>query len=120
MGSRYGRVMGAPGSASRHSERQMSLHRTVLTRFPLTRALPPPSSPWLAYLGIGAVLLLVHSLLETGSLPQSFLYDGIGASAVAMALIGVWRYRPERVAPWLLMAAGQGLFVAGDLAWNWF
>jgi diguanylate cyclase (GGDEF)-like protein len=98
----------------------MSLDRTVLSRFPLTRAMPAPSSPWLVYLGIGAVLLLVHAALETGSLPQSFLYDGIGASAVAVALIGVWRHRPERVAPWLLMAAGQGLFVAGDLAWNWF
>jgi diguanylate cyclase (GGDEF)-like protein len=77
-------------------------------------------SPWLVYLAAGAVLLVVHALLETSSLPQSFLYDGIGASAIVVALFGVWRNRPDRVAPWLLIAFGQALFVAGDLVWNWF
>ncbi len=27
---------------------------------------------------------------------------------------------PDRIAPWLLMAFGQALFVAGDLIWNWY
>ena len=77
-------------------------------------------SPWLAYLAVGALLLVLHASLETGSLPQSFLYDGVGASAIVVALVGVWRNRPDRVAPWLLMAVGQALFVAGDLTWNYF
>ena len=51
---------------------------------------------------------------------QSLLYDAIGASAVAVALIGVWRNRPERRLPWVLMAIGQASFVAGDLLWNWY
>ena len=77
-------------------------------------------SPWLLYLAVGALLLALHASLETGSLPQSFLYDGVGASAIVVALVGVWRNRPDRVAPWLLMAFGQALFVAGDLTWNYF
>ena len=46
------------------------------------------------------------------------MYDAIGASAVVMALLAVYRYRPERALPWLLMAAGQASFVLGDLVWN--
>ena len=77
-------------------------------------------SLWMAYLAIGALMLVVHAALGTGSQSQSFLYDAIGASAVAVALIGVWRNHPDRPLPWIFMAAGQGLFVAGDLLWNWF
>ncbi len=77
-------------------------------------------SPWLAYLGAGALGLVVHAALAPGSLPQSFLYDAIGASAILLALAGIRRHRPDRMAPWLLMAFGQALFVAGDLVWNWF
>jgi diguanylate cyclase (GGDEF)-like protein len=74
----------------------------------------------MAYLAIGALLLVVHATLETGSLAQSFLYDAIGASAVTVALIGVRRNKPDRALPWVLMALGQALFVAGDLLWNWY
>ena len=77
-------------------------------------------SLWMGYLAIGALMLVVHAALDTGSQSQSFLYDAIGASAVAVALIGVWRNHPDRPVPWILLAAGQGLFVAGDLLWNWF
>jgi len=75
---------------------------------------------WMAYLAIGALLLAVHRMLETGILPQSLLYDVIGGSAVATVLFGVWWNKPDRPAPWILMAVGQGLFVAGDLLWNWY
>jgi diguanylate cyclase (GGDEF)-like protein len=78
------------------------------------------SAAWLAYLAAGVLAMAVHAAMETGSLPQSFLYDIIGASAVGMALFGVWLHRPDRAAPWLFMAAGQALFVAGDLTWNYF
>jgi diguanylate cyclase (GGDEF)-like protein len=66
------------------------------------------------------VLLVVHATMETGSLAQSLLYDVIGGSAVAIALLGVWWHTPDRPAPWVLMALGQALFVAGDLLWNWY
>jgi diguanylate cyclase len=77
-------------------------------------------APWLAYLGAGVLGVALHTVLETGSLPQSFVYDGVGASAIVVALIGVWMLRPDRPAPWLLMVFGQALFVAGDLTWNYF
>ena len=87
---------------------------------PMTRASNLRLTLPMAYLAIGALLVVVHATLETGSLPQSLLYDVIGASAVTVALIGVWRNKPDRAAPWILMAIGQALFVAGDLLWNWY
>jgi diguanylate cyclase (GGDEF)-like protein len=75
---------------------------------------------WLAYLAAGVVALAVHASLETGSLTQSLTYDVVGASAVAIAFIGIRRNRPDRALPWILMALGQALFVLGDLAWNWY
>jgi diguanylate cyclase (GGDEF)-like protein len=75
---------------------------------------------WLAFLAAGVVGLVIHASLETGSLTQSFVYDAVGASAVAVALIAIQRHAPDRRLPWLLMVFGQALFVAGDLAWNWY
>jgi diguanylate cyclase (GGDEF)-like protein len=87
---------------------------------PIARSMHLRVTPLTAYLAVGAVLVAVHWLLDTGSLTQSFLYDIIGASAVVAALIGVRMHRPDRALPWILMAAGQALFVAGDLLWNWY
>jgi diguanylate cyclase (GGDEF)-like protein len=75
---------------------------------------------WMAYLAVGAVFLVVHAALETGSMAQNLTYDVVGASAVAVALVGVRSNRPDRRLPWLLMAFGQALFVMGDLTWNWY
>lgn len=75
---------------------------------------------WMAYLAAGAMAVILHASLETGSMTQSLVYDAIGASAVVVALVAIRRWRPDRMLPWLLMAAGQALFVAGDLAWNYY
>jgi diguanylate cyclase (GGDEF)-like protein len=77
-------------------------------------------SLWTAYLAAGVAALVLHAALPTGSTAQSLLYDAIGASAVVIALVAVRRFRPDRRLPWLLMAAGQALFVAGDLVWNYY
>src|SRR5215831_18094318 len=77
---------------------------------PIARSMHLRLTPLTAYLAVGAALVAVHWLLPTGSLTQSFLYD----------VIGVRLHRPDRALPWLLMAAGQALFVAGDLLWNWY
>lgn len=74
----------------------------------------------MAYLAAGAMAVVLHASLETGSMTQSLLYDVVGASAVVIALVAIRRWRPDRMLPWLLMAAGQALFVAGDLAWNYY
>ena len=75
---------------------------------------------WAAFFAVGAAALVVHSLLETGSMVQNSFYDIIGGSAVLVALIGIWKNKPDRRLPWLLMAVGQGMFVAGDILWNWY
>ena len=87
---------------------------------PTARRSTARRSLWLAYLVAGAAAVALHASLETGSLTQSYLYDVIGASAVVAAFFGIWRHRPERALPWLLLAWGQALFVAGDLMWNYY
>jgi diguanylate cyclase (GGDEF)-like protein len=80
----------------------------------------PSSSPAIAYVAVGAALITLHTSLESGSVAQNATYDLVGVSAVVVALIAAWRYRPDRRLAWVLMAAGQGLFVAGDLMWNYY
>src|SRR5215471_2543056 len=87
---------------------------------PIARSMHLRLTPLTACLAVGAALVAAHWLLPTGSLTQSFLYDAIGAAAVVGALVGIRLHRPDRPVPWLLMAAGQALFVAGDLLWNWY
>jgi diguanylate cyclase (GGDEF)-like protein len=77
-------------------------------------------SPLVLYLIGGALLIGLHSWLEIGSRLQGYTYDVVGASAVGAALLGAWRHRPDRRLPWILMAAGQASFVAGDLLWNYY
>ena len=74
--------------------------------------------PATAFALIAGFAVLVHRLLPTGSLPQNLVYDGIGMAAVAAIVAGVLIYRPERPQPWLLLAAGQLLFVTGDALWT--
>jgi diguanylate cyclase (GGDEF)-like protein len=93
---------------------------TAGSSMPTARRSIARRSLWLAYLVAGAAAVALHASLETGSLTQSYLYDVIGASAVAAAFVGIWRNRPERALPWLLLARGQALFVAGDLMWNYY
>lgn len=87
---------------------------------PNLRAFLSRPSPAVVYLAIGVALVLLHSSLELGSLAQDLTYDVVGVSGVAAALFGAWRNRPDRRLPWVLMAFGQALFVAGDLLWNWY
>jgi diguanylate cyclase (GGDEF)-like protein len=77
-------------------------------------------SPLVLYLIGGALLIGLHSWLDLGSRAQGYTYDVVGASAVGAALFGAWRNRPDRRLPWVLMAAGQASFVAGDLLWNYY
>jgi diguanylate cyclase len=66
------------------------------------------------FLGAGIAATAAYLLAPRG-MGADLLYEVIGAAAVAaIALAGV---RQERRRPWLLMAAGQALFVAGDVLW---
>ena len=104
---RYAGAMGGRGHATEPVVGQPSFQDRRRHVMPMTRATHLRVTLPMAYLAVGALLVVVHATLETGSLPQSLLYDVIGASAVTVALIGVWRNKPDRAAPWILMAIGQ-------------
>ena len=112
--------MGGWAHPARRSPGERSVPPEIATKMPMNRLASLRVPLWMAYLAVGGLLLVVHASLETGSLTQSYLYDAIGASAVSVALIGIWRNRPDQRLPWILIAAGQALFVAGDLLWNWY
>jgi signal transduction histidine kinase len=78
---------------------------------------------WLGYLAGGAVASLAYLLLPSfgwgrAEVPRLLLYGGIGASAVACIAIGLRRYRPQRLAPWYLLLAGQLLYLLADLTFH--
>jgi diguanylate cyclase (GGDEF)-like protein len=86
----------------------------------MSRRKLPGVQLWSAYLAVGALALVLHAAIENGSPTQGWFYDVVGASAVAMAVVGVIRNAPDRRLPWILMAIGQASFVAGDIMWNWY
>ena len=67
---------------------------------------------WRFYLGAGALATGGYYLLSDGA--GAVLYVVIGASAVATIAAGIRWHRPPRRSAWWLIAAAQGLFVAGD------
>jgi diguanylate cyclase (GGDEF)-like protein len=71
----------------------------------------------LAYGLVSSLAIVAHLLLEWGSLEQQILYELIAAASVPAILLGVWRHRPARPLPWLLLGAAQLLFVLGDTIW---
>ena len=67
---------------------------------------------WRLYLGVGALAIVVYYLLPP--LAGAVYYVAVGASAAAAIVLGLRWHRPPRRTPWWLIAAAQGLFVAGD------
>jgi diguanylate cyclase (GGDEF)-like protein len=68
---------------------------------------------WLAF---GALSLVAYFALPSHDL-QDFAYQVPGMLSVLAVLAGVWRHRPARPAPWIVLAAGLALSTAG--AWTW-
>src|SRR5215218_3744108 len=67
---------------------------------------------WRLYLGAGALATGVYHLLPPG--PRAVLNVVVGLSVVAAIAVGITWHRPARRLAWWLIAAAQGLFVAGD------
>ncbi len=68
---------------------------------------------WLVGGGAGAVLyFLVPPFAGNG-----LMYNALGLGAAAAILVGVRRNRPSHPGPWRLFAAGQLLFVLGDVVY---
>ena len=74
---------------------------------------------WAVYLGLAALGALLYWLPSplTGSGP---FFNALGISSAIAIIVGVRLHRPARRLPWYLFAAGQTLFIAGDvIAYNY-
>ena len=71
------------------------------------------------YLGVGGLLTAAYFRLPSVA-AKDIWYDTVGLSAVLAILAGVYLHGPRRPAPWLLVAAGQFLWIAGDATWNYY
>ena len=65
---------------------------------------------------IGGAMVLAYFLLPSADL-QDLAYQVPGTLATVAVLVGVVIHRPPDARPWLLLAAGLALTVAGD--WTW-
>ena len=73
---------------------------------------------WLIYLVIGALVSVVYLLVQRVNAGPVF--NAIGLSAAVMIVLAVRMHEPARRLPWYLFAAGQVLFVCGDvIAYNY-
>jgi class 3 adenylate cyclase len=76
--------------------------------------LRPPA--WGLYVLVGLAALAAFYVMPHDTLFQDTIYyPGIGLAAVAAIVVGVQWHKPARRLPWLLLAAGQLLFVLGDV-----
>jgi hypothetical protein len=73
---------------------------------------------WRLYLTGGVAAIVLYFLLPPQGLWSSAVYDLIGLSSVVAILIGVRRHRPARPVIWWCFAAGQLLFVVGDMLYT--
>ena len=73
---------------------------------------------WLIAVGIGVALIAAFYALPAGEVPQSAVYDALGLTMVAAAILGVRIHRPDGWKPWIILALGQFLFVVGDIIWT--
>jgi diguanylate cyclase (GGDEF)-like protein/PAS domain S-box-containing protein len=69
---------------------------------------------WIAYLGLGALGGLAYYALPPVAKSGPF-FNLLGLSSVAALAIGIRLHRPEGRLPWVLVAVGQALFIAGDV-----
>ncbi len=66
---------------------------------------------WLVYLVAAVVASIVYFAVGQ----NSFLFNLIGLSSPILILVAIHIHKPERRAPWLLIAFGQFVFIAGDV-----
>src|ERR1700688_1902993 len=69
-------------------------------------------------LGAELVLSGIYFLFPSTGVVQYTLYEVFGGGCVVAILWAVRHYRPKPALPWLVFAAGELLFVAGDIAFD--
>jgi diguanylate cyclase len=70
---------------------------------------------WRIYLAGGLAAVALYFVLPLEGLWSSLAYDLIGLSSVVAILVAVRHLRPARPLIWWCFAAGQLLFVVGDM-----
>ena len=70
---------------------------------------------WRIYLAGGMAAVAMYVLLPLEGLWSSLAYDLIGLTSVAAIMVAVRRHQPARPLIWWCFAAGQLLFVVGDV-----
>ncbi|MEK8069928.1 MULTISPECIES: bifunctional diguanylate cyclase/phosphodiesterase [unclassified Rhodococcus (in: high G+C Gram-positive bacteria)] len=73
---------------------------------------------WRWYAVLGAVGCAAYFVAPTTVWGQS-VFVLVGASAVAATVIGTRMHRPRNRTAWLAIAAGTGLWVIGDIVYEW-
>jgi signal transduction histidine kinase len=71
-----------------------------------------------AYLLAGIAAIGLYFGLPWNSFGQTLVYDAIGVSAAAAAVVGARLHRPSLRLPWYLFAAGLLSFAVGDVLLN--
>jgi diguanylate cyclase len=71
------------------------------------------------WLAVGALATGAYFLLPMGGVAQSVVYDAIGLVSGAVILVAVRLHRPARPGVWYLFAAGQIVWVVGDVLYSY-
>jgi signal transduction histidine kinase len=67
------------------------------------------------YLAFTLPLIGIYFAFPAGGTAQSVIYELLGGTAVLAILYAIRLHRPEHRLPWVLFAAGNALFVVGDV-----
>ncbi|MDI9896182.1 bifunctional diguanylate cyclase/phosphodiesterase [Rhodococcus sp. IEGM 1381] len=73
---------------------------------------------WRWYAALGVVGCVAYFAVPSIVVAQSF-FVLVGASAVAATVIGTRMHRPRNRTAWLTIALGTGLWVVGDIVFEW-
>ncbi len=75
---------------------------------------------WWLYLAAGVIAVGGYFLLPADSLAQNLAYNVVGAVSGLAILVAVRLHRPARTAMWYWFGAGQLVWVAGDVVYEYF
>jgi diguanylate cyclase (GGDEF)-like protein len=73
---------------------------------------------WLLWPLLGAVAISGYFLLPADGLPRPVLYNVIGLASAVTIAVGVRLRRPPRTLLWYCFAAGQAVWVIGDVMYD--
>ncbi|WP_448630902.1 hypothetical protein [Cellulomonas soli] len=69
---------------------------------------------------MGATLTVALWSVAPSGLVRDLLFVVVGLLGVAGAFVGIRLNKPPRPAAWYLLAAGQLVFVSGDVVYTWY